>query len=307
MSRFGRFLAVVSLIFALPRNARAAEHDWPAGFSLAETTPRLSLWVSNRAGLAQAPFFTPAFPNVSGFASVLTLGAAVRLSSLQCLRLRLPVTVARLDFPARAQVAETALGNVELAFEQTVALPTATRIGLVGALVIPSASHGPAQALLDNRVLALGNAVNGVQDSALMTPGVSGVRLAGSFEHWHEPFELRARFELPLLVRISTASLPTEAKTQTIGILPSLELRAAVWLARWFGASLGAALVTEPFRLQEPTREGERERRVQVLVEPAFFFRVGQHVTLGLDGSVPVGGNLGGKAWGVGTLARFSL
>jgi hypothetical protein len=34
---------------------------------------------------------------------------------------------------------------------------------------------------------------------------------------------------------------------------------------------------------------------------------VGRHVTLGLDGSVPLGDNLGGKSFGVGVFGSLEL
>lgn len=37
------------------------------------------------------------------------------------------------------------------------------------------------------------------------------------------------------------------------------------------------------------------------------MFRVRRHVTLGLDGSVPIGRNLGGNAWSVGVLSRLEI
>ena len=238
---------------------------------------------------------------------VLTGAAAVRLSSIGWLRLKMPVSFVRLDFPARAQVAETALGNLELGLEHPVQLRPSTRLGLLAAFVAPSAEHGSQVALLNNRVLALGSALNGGKDSTLLTPGVTGLRLGAGVEHSLPPFGFRASLDVPLLVRVSDATLPEATETHPIGILPAIELKASWWITSWFGASLGASLITEPLRVQEPALERDRKQRLQPVVEPGLHVQLGEHVTLGLDGSVPVGGSLGGNAWSIGTHARFGL
>lgn len=294
-------------LLLLSANVQAEEHDWPTAPRTKDAEQRVSLSVSNRAGLVKAPFVTTAFPEVAGFATVLTGDVAVRLSTLGWLRLRLPVSITRLDFPARAQVAETALGNLELALEHPVPLRPSTRLWLLAAMIVPSAQHGPENSLLDNRALALGNASNGGKDSALLTPGVSGVRVGASLEHSWRPFEFRVSLDLPLLVRVSDANLPENTETHPLALLPAVELRAAWWVTSSFGASLGAGLITEPLRAQEPALERDRDRRLQPLVEPGLHAQLGKHIALALDGSVPVGGSLGGNAWAIGLQGRFAF
>jgi hypothetical protein len=301
------FARSVALVVLLSANGRAAEHDWPAPLRAKAPEERLSLSVSNRAGIAEAPFVTSAFPRVSGFGMVLTGAGAVRLSSTGWLRVRLPVSFAWLDYPAGAQVPEAALGNLELGLHHPFDVSPATRVGFLAAVLAPSAEHGSKTALLDNRALAVGSALSGGQDSPLLTPGVTGLRLRASVEHSQRPFELRASLDLPLLMRISDASLPEETETHSIGVLPAIELEAAWRISSWFDASLGGALVTEALRVQEPALEGDRNRRLQPVVQPGLHFQLGQHVTLGLDGSVPVGGSLGGEAWSVRVGGRLGL
>ncbi len=304
MTAFARTIALVMLLGA---NGRAAEHDWPAPPRAKALEERLSLSLSNRAGIAEAPFVTTAFPLVSGFGMVLTGTAAVELSSVGWLRFRLPISFAWLDYPAGAQVLETALGNLELGLEHPFDASPATRAFLLAAILAPSAEHGSKTALLDNRALALGSALSGGQDSPLLTPGVTGLRLGASVEHSERPFEFRASLDVPLLLRISDASLPDESETHPIGILPAVDLEAAWWITSWFGASLGGALITEPLRVQEPALERDRNQRLQPVVEPGLHFQLGQHIALGLDGSVPVGGALGGDAWSIGLHGRLGL
>lgn len=287
--------------------AYAAEHDFPAPPRVQEAQRRASLSLANRAGLVEAPFVTTAFPKVSGFAMVLTANAAVQLSPLGWLHARLPLSYVRLDMPAGAQVGETAFGNLELGLEHGFPLSPSTRIGAVAAVVAPSAEQGSPASLVNNRALALGNALNGGIDAALLTPGVTGLRLGASAEHWLYPFRFRASLDLPLLVRLSRADLPEDAETHPLGLLPALDLRATWWVTPWFAACVGGALVTEPWRVQEPANERDRARRVQPVLEPAVQVQLGKHLTLGLDGSVPVGGNLGGEAWSVSTLARVGF
>jgi hypothetical protein len=244
---------------------------------------------------------------VSGFGMVLTGAATVQLSSMGWLRVKLPISFVRLDFPAGAQVTETALGNFELGLEHPFEVRHSTRLRFLAAWVVPSAEHGSKTALLANRALALASALSGGKDSPLLTPGVSGLRLGASVEHSQHPLELRASLDLPLLVRVSAASLPEETETHPMGILLALDLRAAWWITSWFGASLGAGLITEPLRVQEPTLERDRKRRLQAIVQPGLHVRLAHHVALGLDASAPVGGNLGGDAWSVVASGRLGL
>jgi hypothetical protein len=299
----------LTIALLLAGSVRAAEHDWPPPPpSLAKPpAPRVSMSLTERAGIAEAPFVTTAFPEVSGFASVLTPSAALHLSSIGWLRARLPITYARVDFPAGAQVGEAALGNLELAVDHAFELRPSTHLGLVGALLAPTASHGPETSLLNNRALALGSALSGGKDAFLLTPGTTGLRLAASIEHTYRSFQFRAGLQLPLLLRISDASLPAATATKAIGLAPALDLEAAWWVTRWFGASLGAAVIIEALRVQEPARAGDRRRRLQPLLEPSLYFPLGSRIRLALDATIPVGGALGGNAWSIGPSARFEL
>jgi hypothetical protein len=291
----------------LGATANAAEHDFPLPPRAEDAAERVSFSLSYRAGLVEAPFVTSALPEVSGFASVLDITTALRLPPAGWLHARLPFSIVRLDFPAGAQVAETAFGNLQLGLEHGVALGAPTWLGLGAALVVPTAEHGSEASLLDNRALALASALDGGKDALLLTPGVTGLRLGAAIEHVFPPFRVRASLDLPLLARLSDASLTEETDTHAVGMLPALEVRAAAWLSSWFGVLLGSALVTEPLRIQEPARQRDRDRRLQPVFEPGLRFCVGRSVTLGLDGSVAVGGSLGGDAFGMGLGARLGL
>jgi hypothetical protein len=304
VTAFARALAAMLLVSA---TARAAEHEWPAPPHRRDADERVAVSLETRAGLVDAPFVTTAFPEVSGFATLLTPAAGVRFPSVGWLRLRLPVSVVRLDFPAGAQVAETALGNLELGVERPFELRPPTRLGFSGAFVAPTATHGPETALLDNRTLALSSALGAHQEQALLTPGVVGVRLGASVEHDLGRFTFSAAVDLPMLVRISDASLPADADTHAIGVLPALDVQAALWITSWFGASLGGGVLTEPWRVQEPSRQRDRRQRLQFVLEPGLHFTLGDAVRLGLDGDVPVGGSLGGDAWSLGLRGRFGF
>jgi hypothetical protein len=298
---------IVAIALLLHTPAHAAEHDWPVPPRAAEVDERVSLGLSSRAGLVTAPFVTTAFPEVSGFAAVLTGSAAVHTPPLGWLRLRVPLGVVRLDFPAGAQVAETVLGNLELSLEHQLELRPATRWGLVAALVAPSAPHGPEASLLANRALALCSALNGGADSLLLTPGIMGLRVGSSVEQLRPPFAFRASLDVPVLVRVSDASLPDETETRALGIVPAIDLSAAWWVSAWFAASLGGRLITEPLRVQEPTLERDRDQRLQFVLEPGLHARLGSHVAVALDASAPVGGALGGDAWSIAARGRLGF
>lgn len=295
------------IVMLLSVNAQAAEHDWPMTPRAKEEEPRVSFSLSSRAGLVKTPFVTAAFPEASGFGVLLTGDAAVRVSAGDWLRFRLPLSITRVDFPARAQVPETALGNVELGLEHPLQLRPSTRVGLLAAFIAPTAQHGPENSLLQNRALTLGNALNGGKDSALLTPGVTGLRVAVSIEQQWRPFELRASLSVPVLMRVSDASLPPETKTHWFGLQPTIELEGAWWMTSSLGASLGAGLVAHARRVEEPALERDRARRLQPFLEPSLHAQLGKHVALALDGSIPVGGSLGGDAWSVGLRGKFAF
>lgn len=278
----------VLVLALLARPATAAERD-----------ERVTASLETRAGLVEAPFVTPPFPSVSGFATVLTGAAELRLEQAGWLGLRLPISFVRLDFPARAQVSETAFGNVELSWRRPLELDRSRRLALRAGLLLPSAEHGPETALMKNRALALASALNGGQQSWLLTPGVTGLLLETGLEQTRGSFDLHARLALPVLVRVSEASLPPETETHAWGLLPALELGATWWAKPWLGPSLRVGLVSEPFRVQEPMRESARQRRLQLAIDPAVQARFGERVTLGLEASIPVAGNLGGNAWSI--------
>jgi hypothetical protein len=301
------FRAALLFVLLLTSSARATEHDWPTPPRRQAAEPRFSFSLDNRTGLAEAPFVTTAFPEVSGFANVLTPAAAVHFATIGWLRARLPISAVRLDFPAGAQLGEAAIGNLELALEHGFEFHRSTRVGLLGAFLAPTANHGSEASLLNNRALALASALSGNKDSFLLTPGATGLRLGASIEHWHEPFQFRASVDVPVLIRISDASLPQETETHTLGLTPALELEAAWWVTQWFAASLGAGLVAEAVRLQEPARESDQNRRVQPRLNPGLNFRLGQRFSLALDVIVPVSGALGGQAWSLGLGGRLEL
>jgi hypothetical protein len=297
----------VLIVMLVSATSRAEQHDWPPAARSNPADEQASLTATHRAGLVKAPFVSTAFPEVSGFGMVLTAAAALRVGSLGSVRAQVPLSFVRLDFPARAQVAETALGNVELALEHPLELQPATRLGILAALLVPSAEYGSSTALLANRALALGNALTGGRDSPLLTPGVTGVRLGVTLEHSLRALVLRATLDLPVLVRLSDASLPDDVETHALGVTPTLDLRAAYWFSSAFAASLAADLVTEPWRVQEPALESDRRQRVQPVLAPGLHWRPGRHLVLALDASVPVGGSLGGDAWSMGVQGRLAL
>jgi hypothetical protein len=306
-SRHRACQALTALLVALLPQGQAAatEQEWPTPPPQVNPSARVWATLQNRAGLVRAPFVTSDFPEVSGFADVLTASVTVELPALAKLRFVAPLALVRVDYPAGAQVAETALGNLELGGERAFVLGPRTRLALSAALLAPMAPSGPEGSLLANRGLALAAALDGGRSARRFTPGVTGLIAGGSVQHTEGPLELRAALELPLLVRLSDAALPTETETHALGLAPVLDLRAAYWVTTWLGATLGASLITELLRVQEPIRDRDRTRRLQPVVEPGVHFGVGRHLLLTVDASIPVGGSLGGETFSVGVGGRL--
>jgi hypothetical protein len=123
----------------------------------------------------------------------------------------------------------------------------------------------------------------------------------------HGPWWFEAGLDVPVLVRLSDASLPEDVETHSIGLLPALDVQGALWVTSWLGVALGGRLMTEPLRVQEPARERDREQLLQPVVEPGVHARLGRHVELALDGNVPVSGALGGEAWSIGVHGKLDL
>ena len=59
--------------------------------------------------------------------------------------------------------------------------------------------------------------------------------------------------------------------------------------------------------MQEPALSRDEKRRVQPVMVPGVRVSLGPRAALGLDGTVPVGGPLGGDAFGVGLWARVGF
>jgi hypothetical protein len=302
------FARAFGFVILLGSSARAAGDDWPAPRQPDDAPSYAAISLSQRAGVVdEAPFATTAFPEVSGFAMVLTAAAAVQLSPIGRLSARWPISFVRLDFPAGAQVAEAAPGNLELGVEHRLDHRAARRLRLRAAFIAPTAEHGPQTSLLANRALAVGNALSGGKDSSLFAPGVTGLRLGASAEHSHGSWWFRAGLDVPVLVRLSDASLPEDADTHSMGVLPAIDVQAALWITYWLGVALGGRLMTEPLRVQEPAREHDRKQRMQPVAEPSVHALLGRHLALALDASAPVGGALGGEAWSVGVHGRLGF
>ena len=270
----------------------------------ARAEPRLEVALSGRLGQSRAPYVTSAFPEVSGYGAAVTLEARLRLSSQLSLGVRAPLVLARVEQPAGALYAEAAWANPELslAFERPWwqrddwKLSWSTWL----ALGAPLAEHDRAQ--LAGRALHLADAWEGFSEPELYTPGVLPVTPAGSVALSGRRWRFLASLKLPLLLRVSQASLPSESETRSVGTVPVAELE-----ARWQVMQRLALAAAPRLTLRAVTPVDDQAGAVQLLAAGRAEFRLAEALTLCVSLQAPVAGPLGGTTVAGGLAARGSF
>ena len=270
---------------------------------------RAGLAVHQRIGEVTTPFYTTAFPQASardGQATTTVIAGHLQLAPALWIGVRVPIAATRVEQPAGAHLDEAAWGNPELYGEHHTAFGSPDRVHLRStarlALGLPVAEHGPASSLMENRALAIADALEGWAERELFTPGVLPVTASGRLDLVRSPWVFSAGAKLPLLVRVSEADLSEESTTRALGFAPLVEARATVWPWRSFGASLGGHAVIDAIAATEPARRVGPTGIVQLVLEPRLLFPIRSHFLLIADFVVPVGGPLGG-----GTNFAFGL
>ena len=173
MSRRAACLSIATALAAVPAPARAEPAAVQASVEL-------------RIGAAKAPFYTDALPETTSEftqARSMILAASLRIAPALFVGARLPAAPSTVRQPAGSYADEKAVGNPELNAEW-LAPPRAlgghlVHLTLRGAIGLPLAEHGSPMSLVQNRVVALSNALDGWRNPELYQPGVLPLTLSG--------------------------------------------------------------------------------------------------------------------------------
>ena len=284
----------VAMLFAATGSVRADEPGaWGASATL-------------RVGSVAAPFFTEALSEVSSEftqARLLVVEGTYQVARRLTVGGRLPAAPSTVRQPAGSYSDEKAFGNPELFVEDRtlsrslagVAVRAAARIG-VG---IPLAEHGSRSSLLQNRVVALSSALDGWRNPELYEPGVIPIALSARAVIDPSPWGASASAKLPVMVRISDASLPSEADTRAIGIVPHVELRGTFRPLGWLELDAGAFVVVQARAPVAPSDRSARSGSIQLGIEPRIRFHISDDIALHADFNAALGGPLSGT-YGIG-------
>jgi hypothetical protein len=281
--------------------------------SPARAEPVVKASVELRVGEAAAPFYTEALPETSSEftqARSMILAGSYRLWSDLWVGGRLPAAPSTVRQPAGSYSDEKAFGNPEVNADW---IPPSlflggsrmVRLTVRGAVGLPLAQHGTPSSLLQNRVVALSGALDGWRNPELYEPGVVPVTLSGLALLEPRPWGAELAAKLPVLVRITDASLPDEADTNPVGLEPHIEARGLFAPVDWFTAELGAHLAVQAVPAVAPAERSERDGRLQAGIEPGLRFQPGGGVTLTTRFSAALGGPLAGT-YAIGLAAAIA-
>lgn len=267
---------------------------WPMG----PPCKRVAIALSLRAGAAEAPFFTETLPTASGHGFIAGLSTTVDLPRDYLVGGSLPFALMSIEQPGGSYVDELAFGNASvfagrvIAHERKRATRHASFVEL--GLGLPVAEHDTTATLPAARALTLANALESYRSPEAYTSGV--IPVVPSFGHRlrYRRLTAHAELRLPLLFRFSDGGMPERVQTRHVGVASILHSALLVRLSRKVEASLAADTVVNAI---EPVRPANDTPRVQFSLSPAFRFKLGQGVRLGMSFLAPVGGALGGKSY----------
>jgi len=266
----------------------------------------LQLWLDAQVGSSTAPYVTPTLPEVSGYGGVLSFGAQYRLTPRLNLSARAALAVMRVEQPAGALYDEAAWANPELGlgFEQPLVTSKAWSLGLSSrlALGLPLAEHDSEASQLEGRALTLANAFVGFGEPELFTPGVLPATPATALWFRAQRWELFAGLKVPLLFRVSNASLPTDVTRHAFGVTPVLDLGARFRALRWLTLGFEPRLT---WRARAPI--ADRGGALQPLLAASAELHVLDAMSVRTSVQAPIAGPLGGStlAFTLSLLARF--
>jgi hypothetical protein len=239
-------------------------------------------------GLTTSPFVTTDLPRTDGNGAVLLLATRVRVRDM-LLGARVPIALVHVGQPAGSFVSEAAWGNPELFVERSY-----WRVRARLAVGAPLAEHG-SSGLMENRALAIADALLAWRERELFVPGVVPITPAAELAHPFGWWSAHAIVKLPLLVRVSETS--GEGTTNPVGVAPVIGLGARADITSRLFVSGGAYAA---FELVRPLEWIDHGSRVQTSVNADLLWRIAGDVHLGATVIVPIGGALGGDTIAAG-------
>lgn len=286
--------------------AAAEADDQPApgrhAQDTSEPSAHVSAWTSLRAGVVEARYPSATLGEVrseAGQARLFRLGAAARVARNAWVGAHVAYVWAGVEQPAGSYRAANVWGNPIL-FATLSQRDVAPAIGatidgdLSLSLGVPvAAERGAPYEQLDRRALAIADALEGMTNPEIFTPNVFPMAWGGTLVLPTRYLQLSLGLELPLLLRLSDATIPDGASSSAVGFIPNGHVHAAAWPWTWFGLSLGATLA---WPVAEPVYLSSRTGDPQVMLTPRLLFPLGALVLLTLDAAVAAGGPATGTA-----------
>jgi hypothetical protein len=255
MSRIS-ILSLVAALATFVRTSGASADERPREVKrwandTSDPSAGLSAWTSIRIGVVDAPYPSTTLGEVrseAGQARLLRFGAAARVAPNVHVGAHAAYVFAGVEQPAGSYRAGSAWGNPML-FAMLSGADLSDTIGStiegdlclsIGAPV--AAERADPYEQLDQRTLAIGNALEGMINPEIYTPNVLPMAVSGALILPRDYLQLRFGLELPMLVRLSDATLPSGASTSATGFIPNGELRVTAWPWHWLGLSLGSTV-----------------------------------------------------------------
>jgi hypothetical protein len=293
-----RWLLLLGLVLVLWSASARAESK------VSETTSnRFELAAEAQLAVVKAPFFTRNFPELEAHGFVLELRGYYAWSADWAIGGDAPLSLMNVRQPGGSFLREAAWGNPGVFVRRRIA-PLAFRQRMLegwtsASFGLPLAEHGDAASLLENRALEAANAARSYLSPESFTAGVLPLTLEAGLGTRHGRFAADATLAAPLLLRLSRAELPNEARLHRLGFLPRIGLGGSVDLLRFLRFVLEADAALAVARVFEPR---EPASRLQLSLRPGLLFMLGRRLDVGLTFVAPIAGPLGGSAYG-GALA----
>ena len=258
-------------------------------------------------GVATSPFDVTSLPEAKGQAFVLVAAGRYALSKPVCLELRAPLVLGSVAQPAGSYVDAAALGNPQLGarYRFVDRHSEAAVLALTGAIELgaPLASH--AENLMPNRVLAIADGIEGRGHPEWFTPGALPITASGTARWAWARFGLETELRLPLLVRVSQASLPSAfSNTSSIGLAAVAGVEARYRLSQRFSLAAGTQLF---FDIVPSVSHVRDVSRVQDFERLSLHVHFGSRAALVLDLQTAIAGELGGSTVAGGLRAAVNF